>query len=88
MRSNEAKTNFSMRAKMLPFKFNYKNDKKNQLEMWKCDSCMTEIETQSHIIHCPAYHQLREGKSLDSQEDLVGYFQSVMTIRERLNLIK
>ena len=43
MRSNEAKTNFSLRTNMLAF---------------------------------------------DSQEDLVRYFQSVMTIRERLNLIK
>ena len=33
MRSNEAKTNFSMKSKMLPFKFNYKMIRKTN---WKC----------------------------------------------------
>ena len=56
---------------MLPVKFNFKNDKKNQQELWRSDSFLVEIESQSHILHCPAYQQLRENKSLENQDDLI-----------------
>ena len=73
---------------MLNFKFNYKNDAKNLQELWNCDSCQSAIESQDHILWCPAYAELREGKSLESDEDLVKYFSSVMKIREKLQLRK
>ena len=57
LRSDKARTNFALRTKIIPVKFNDKNDKKNQHKLWRCDSCLVEIESQSHILHCPAYQQ-------------------------------
>ena len=85
---DEARTLFKYRSKMLNFKFNYKNDVKNLQELWNCDSCQSAIESQDHILWCPAYVDLRKGKSLESDEDLVQYFSSVMKIREKLQLKK
>ena len=69
-------------------KFNYKNDVKNRSELWRCDSCMTAIDTQSHILWCPSYHTLRQGKDLNSDKDLVNYITKVFEIRENLKIKK
>ena len=84
----DARTLFKYRSKMLDFKFNYKNDVIKSKELWNCDSCQSAIETQDHILWCPAYINLREGNSLESDDDLVKYFSSVMQIREKLQLKK
>ena len=73
---------------MLNIKFNYKNDKLNAKELWNYDSCQSAIETQDHIIWCPAYADLREDKSLNNDNDLIVYFKEVMKIRENLKLNK
>ena len=84
----DARLNFKYRTKMMEFKFNYKNDKINCSELWNCDSCQSAIETQDHILWCPAYTSLRVDKSLDNDEDLIKYFTQVMKIREKLKLKK
>ena len=84
----DARLHFKYRTKMMEFKFNYKNDKKNSSELWNCDSCQSAIETQDHILWCPAYTSLRADKSLDNDEDLIKYFTQVMKIREKLKLKK
>ena len=53
----------------------------NRSSLWKCEDC-GYVDTQSHIIHCPAYQGLREGKSLNSDDDLVAYFSEVLKLRE------
>ena len=73
---------------MLDIKFNFKNDKLNAKELWKCDSCQSAIESQDHILWCPAYVDLREDKSLNNDNDLIVYFKEVMKIRENLKLNK
>ena len=60
----DAQTYFKYGTNMTDVKFNFKNDKKFTNELWKCDSCMTAIESQSQILWCPAYQDLRSGKSL------------------------
>ena len=75
-------------SNMMDFKFNYKNNPSHSKDLWKCDSCQSAIETQDHILWCPAYHELREGKSIENDKDLVEYFSKVMKIREKLNLNK
>ena len=40
------------------------------------------MDSQSHIVWCPAYAELREGKDLNSDQDLVTYYHEVMKIRE------
>ena len=89
MTVEDARTNFSVRSHMFPAKFNYRSDPKNSEELWRCGSCLSgHIESQSHILHCEAYSELREGKSLSNDKDLVNYMKNVLIIREKLNLIK
>ena len=89
MTVEDARTNFSIRSLMYRAKFNYRSDPKNADELWKCSSCMSgHIESQSHILHCEAYSELREGKDLKSDDDLVQYMKNVLIIREKLSLNK
>ena len=89
MTVEDARTNFSIRSFMYRAKFNYRSDPKNSDDLWKCSSCMSgHIESQSHILYCEAYSELRAGKDLKSDEDLVQYMKNVLIIREKLNLNK
>ena len=60
----------------------------NEKTLWQCDSCQTSIETQSHIMWCPAYSELRVGKDINSDDHLIEYVKKVLKIREKLNLTK
>ena len=73
---------------MFDCKMNSMNNPAYKNEMWMCDSCESCIDSQSHILYCPAYEKLREGKNLSSDEDIVTYFREVMQIRMNLNLNK
>ena len=67
---------FRLRTKMVKTKMNMKNLDAN----WLCNSCETAIDNQSHLIWCPAYTKLREGKNLESDKDLIDYFTKVLKI--------
>ena len=54
---------------MTPAKFNRKIDPK-------------VIDSQSHILCCPQFSYLREGKNIMDDDDLVQYIQKVFKIRE------
>ena len=85
MSMHEARTNFRIRSNMTDVKWNKRSDKNNQKTLWKCEEC-GNVDSQSHIIWCPFFASLREGKSLDSDQDLVKYFIEVFKIRkERQN---
>jgi len=73
---------------MLDVKFNYKNDPKYRAKLWVCDSCESAIDTQSHILWCPSYAELREDKSLNNDNDLIEYLINVFKIRDKLKLNK
>ena len=88
MSMRNTRLHFSLRTWMFPCKMNYMNNPKYKAELWSCDSCETLIDSQSHILYCPAYKQLREGKSLTSDSDIVEYFKKVLEIRTKLNLNK
>ena len=81
-----ARQMFKFRSKMFNAKFNYKSDKQYSHELWKCSSCQSSIETQEHVLFCPAYATLREGKNIDDDKDLSDYLKKVLLIRENLNL--
>ena len=85
---HNARIKFKMRTEMLNFKFNYKSDPKNSACLWKCDSCQSAIETQDHILWCPAYSELRKDKDLKNDEDVIEYFKTVMKIRDKLKITK
>ena len=88
MKMHDARVNFSLHSRMFNCKMNYLNNPVFKAEMWQCDSCQSCVDSQSHILYCPAYQQLREGKSLSSDQDIVSYFQEVLAIRLKLNLNK
>ena len=88
MNVENARTKFQLRTEMLDVKFNYKHSPINVQSLWQCESCQTNIETQSHIMWCPAYSELREGKDITNDNDLIEYVRKVLKIRENLNLTK
>ena len=89
MKVEDAQVNFSLRSKMYRAKFNYRNDPKYSAELWKCSSCMSgHIESQSHILYCDAYADLRADRDISNNSDLVEYMKNVLTIREKLGLTK
>ena len=71
---------------MLDVKFNY--SAKHDKELCLYDSCCSYIETQSHLLFCPAYSTLREEKDLLNDDHLIEYVQKLMHIRPKLNLRK
>ena len=81
-----ARINFSLRARTFPCKMNTMNNPKFKADMWRCDSCESCIDSQSHILYCPAYKELREGRTLSSDDDIVSYFRDVLAIRIKLDL--
>ena len=85
----DARVNFSLRSLMYDVSFNYRSDLKNSADLWRCDSCMSgHIQTQSHILFCEAFADLRKDRDLNSDRDLVNYMKSVLIIREKLDLLK
>ena len=48
----------------------------------ECQDCLTnEIQTQSHCLICPRWEKLREGLELNKLEDMVKYFQKLLSER-------
>ena len=89
MKVEDARVNFSLRSKMVAAKFNYRNDPKYSAELWRCSSCMSgHIESQSHLLYCDAYADLRADKDINNNSDLVEYIKNVLTVREKLGITK
>ena len=82
----DVRLKFRWRTKMVDTKQNFKNKKEYSHDLWKCDSCASSIETQSHLLWCPAYKNLRENKNLQSDKDLIDYVKKVLEIRQDLKL--
>ena len=78
-----SRTMIRIRSKMLHVKDNFKNMYKKRTNGLKCDSCLTQVETQAHVLTCPAYNKLREGLQLDKQDDLVKYYREVLMARDK-----
>ena len=88
MNLEDARTKFKLRTQMLDVKFNYKHMPQNEKSLWKCDSCQTSIESQSHIMWCPSYSEVRIGKVINNDSELIEYVKKVLKIRDKLNLTK
>jgi hypothetical protein len=81
MKLEDARTLFRIRSGMINANMNMKNNSKYSMDIWRCDDCRS-MDSQSHIIWCPAYAGLREGKDLSCDQDLVTYYQQVLKLRE------
>ena len=84
----EARTMFKFRSKMFKCKMNFKNVQTFKEDLWLCDSCQSQIDTQSHVLFCPAYQQLRIDKDIKNDEDLIKYLVQVLQIREKFGFMK
>ena len=67
---------------------NYPSDVKYMKEMWRCDSCQSAIDTQSHVMWCSAYTELRKNKDLSNDRDIAKYIQQVLNIRSKVDIVK
>ena len=47
----------------------------------RCAGSMMEVDTQSHMLLCNEYGDLREDKDLSKDMDLVAYFRQVIKRR-------
>ena len=49
-----------------------------------CDACdLREAESQLHVMSCPGYAELRVGKDMEEDTDMVSYFREVLILREK-----
>ena len=80
---HSARMKFGIQTKMVrSVKLNYKNDPANKKKMWKCDDCQS-IDSQDHILWCPAYSLFRHEKNLEDDKDLTRYFLQVLRFRDK-----
>ena len=78
---------FRMRTEMINLKDNMKNMYKGA--SINCDACDMEVaESQTHVMSCPGYSELRVGKDMGKDGDLVAYFRDVLKIREKRKMRK
>ena len=47
----------------------------------RCQGCMLEVDTQSHVFQCMEYEDLRGDMDLEKDEDMVKYFREVLKRR-------
>ena len=75
---------FRIRTHMNELKANFKHDKKNIVGGVACVACGMEDESNSHVMKCDKYRDLRDGRDLKSNNDLVNFFRDVMSRREKI----
>ena len=76
----ESRMMFRIRTKMLNLKDNMKGRYRgSSLECIACDS--KEVESQTHVMCCSGYSDIRTGLDLSKDMDLIAYFTQVMKIR-------
>ena len=84
MTLEDSRLNFRIRANMTEFAFNFRNKKEYSEVSWICRSCNEAIDTSLHAKWCVAHSDLREGKDLNSVDDLVVYIREVLKRREEM----
>ena len=83
LRLSQARTLFRVRTRTLKCKLNQSSDRRNMETLWRCQCGY--MDSQSHILYCPLYQDLREGKDINSDVDIADYFKAVMRIRQEMD---
>ena len=84
LRLNNARLKFRIRTKMVEkIAFNFSSDPIHVNMLWQCTHC-DSMDSQSHVLTCAGYRQLREGKDLGNDNDLVSYFRDVISLRDKI----
>ena len=47
----------------------------------RCEGCKQDIDTQSHVLVCNTYSDLRVNMDLSDEDDMIGYFRKVLKRR-------
>ena len=71
------RTIFKFRVDMFQAKLNFKNNPQYREEKFLCDSCESEVDNNTHVLHCYSYAELREDKDLNNDVHLAQYLQKV-----------
>ena len=78
------RSTWEVRAYMLRVAGNYSHHSRYLATGWLCQACRLQVrEDQDHLTSCAGYEDLREGKDMGDDEQLVEFFQAVMRRRER-----
>ena len=80
------RTVFRFRVELFEAKNNFKNKPEYKKENYLCDSCMLQIDLNTHVLHCPVYASLRQDRNLNNDVHLAHYLQKVLEIRTKLRL--
>ena len=81
-----ARAIFRFRVDLFEAKNNFKNRPEYKKEGYLCDSCQYQVDENTHVLFCPSYSSLREGKSLNNDVHWAQYLQKVLEIRTNLRL--
>ena len=90
----QARLRFKLKTSMTPtVRMNFPSEVEFSDQLWTCTGCsdvpdrsggvIGRRDTQTHIMVCPGYDDLRQDMNLDEDRDLVKYFS--MVIKRRLD---
>ena len=80
----ESRTLFKHRCKITQYvKMNFRNDKEYSRKLWKCDKC-GNMDTESHLLWCKSYINLRENLDFNQNKDLCKYLQKILVLRSKV----
>ena len=78
------RSTWEVRAYMLRVAGNYSHHSKYLATGWLCQACRLQVrEDQDHLADCSGYKDLREGKNMEDDKELVEFYQAVMRRREK-----
>ena len=77
----QARTKFKFRSSMTQHvRMNQKSNKEYADKLWKCEECGKQ-DTNSHLLWCTGYSELREGKDLSCDKQLCNYLHKIFLLR-------
>ena len=79
------RSTWELRAYMLKVAGNYSHHSRYLATDWRCQACQLQVrEDQDHLATtCDGYKDLREGKDMDDDKEMVDFFRMVMRRREQ-----
>jgi hypothetical protein len=87
----QARMKFKLKTEMTPtVQMNFPSSAEFATQLWTCSGCSTSRpdgqvvgrrDTQSHIMICPGYSNIRQDLDLENDRDLVDYFSQVVKVR-------
>ena len=78
------KITWEARSYMLRVAGNYSHHQRYASTGWRCQGCSLMVrEDQDHLSFCDGYADLKLGKDLEEESDLVDFYRLVMARREQ-----